>query len=100
VRRSLEHGYYQGWDLHLAQLPTRYAATYAFYRDGLASAVDRLRRYSFEAEGAILDEPATVRALADFLVRGLECGALGDDETDATGLSRAQLTALARPVRS
>jgi citrate lyase beta subunit len=100
VRRSLERGFYQGWDLHPAQLPTRYAATYAFYRDGLASAVDRLRRYSFEAEGAILDEPATVRALADFLVRGLECGALGDDETDATGLGRADLTALARPVRS
>ena len=38
VRRSLEHGYYQGWDLHPAQLPTRYAATYAFYREGLASA--------------------------------------------------------------
>ena len=36
VRRSLERGYYQGWDLHPAQLPTRYAATYAFYRDGLA----------------------------------------------------------------
>ena len=35
VRRSLEHGYYQGWDLHPAQLPIRYAATFAFYRDGL-----------------------------------------------------------------
>ena len=34
-RRSLERGFYQGWDLHPAQLPTRYAATYAFYRDGL-----------------------------------------------------------------
>ena len=29
VRRSLERGLYQGWDLHPAQLPTRYAATYA-----------------------------------------------------------------------
>ena len=35
VRRSLERGFYQGWDLHPAQLPTRYAATYAFFRDGL-----------------------------------------------------------------
>ena len=32
VRRSLERGIYQGWDLHPAQLPTRYLATYAFYR--------------------------------------------------------------------
>ena len=45
VRRSLEHGFYQGWDLHPAQLPTRYAATYAFYREGLASALDRLEAY-------------------------------------------------------
>jgi Domain of unknown function (DUF6986) len=34
VRRSPERGYYQGWDLRPAQLPTRYAATFAFYRDG------------------------------------------------------------------
>ena len=45
VRRSLERGFYQGWDLHPAQLPTRYAATYAFYRDGLPSAAARLRAY-------------------------------------------------------
>src|SRR4051794_7532556 len=32
VTRALERGFYQGWDLHPAQLPTRYAATYAFYR--------------------------------------------------------------------
>jgi hypothetical protein len=100
VRRSLERGFYQGWDLHPAQLPTRYAATYAFYRDGFASATERLHRYATRAEGGILDEPATARALADFLVRGLECGALRDDETDATGMDRAALTALARPVRS
>ena len=47
VRRSLERGYYQGWDLHPAQLPTRYAATFAFYRRGLGrrgDAAARLRR--------------------------------------------------------
>ena len=51
VRRSLEHGFYQGWDLHPAQLPTRYAATYAFYREGLASALDRLEAYVGHVEG-------------------------------------------------
>jgi citrate lyase beta subunit len=100
VRRSLERGFYQGWDLHPAQLPTRYAATYAFYRDGFADAAERLRRYATRAESGILDEPATARALADFLVRGLDCGALRVHETDATGMDRAALTALARPVRS
>ena len=50
VRRSLERGYYQGWDLHPAQLPSRYAATFAFYRDGLADAQRRLRAYFERAE--------------------------------------------------
>ena len=44
VRRSLERGFYQGWDLHPAQLPTRYAATYAFFRDGRDAAVDPAAR--------------------------------------------------------
>jgi citrate lyase beta subunit len=100
VRRSLERGFYQGWDLHPAQLPTRYAATYAFYREGFADAAERLRRYAVRNEGAILDEPATARALADFLVRGLECGALREDDTCRdSGMAVAELTALARPSR-
>ena len=62
VRRSLEHGYYQGWDLHPAQLPTRYAATYAFYREGLARALTGSRRYTRAHRwAAIADEPATAR---------------------------------------
>ncbi len=101
VRRSLERGFYQGWDLHPAQLPTRYAATYAFYREGFADAADRLRRYHARSEGGVLDEPATARALADFIVRGLECGALHeDDAAQASGMSAAQLTDLARPARA
>ena len=47
VRRSLERGFYQGWDMHPAQLPSRYAAVYAFYLQGLPSATaapSRLRR--------------------------------------------------------
>jgi citrate lyase beta subunit len=100
VRRSLERGFYQGWDLHPAQLPTRYAATYAFYRTGYADAAERLRRYTAHDEGGILDEPATARALADFLVRGLECGALIEDETcRRSGWTMEQLTLLARPSR-
>src|SRR5215204_6327978 len=31
VRRSLDRGFYQGWDLHPGQLPTRFAATYGFF---------------------------------------------------------------------
>jgi citrate lyase beta subunit len=100
VRRSLERGYYQGWDLHPAQLPTRYAATFCFYRDGLDRATDRLRRYVSGTGSAILDEPATARALADYILRALHCGAATSDEVrTATGLSAGDLARLARPTR-
>ncbi len=100
VRRSLERGYYQGWDLHPAQLPTRYAATFAFYRSGLDRATTRLRNYVTRAGSAILDEPATARALADYLLRALHCGATDAAEVaEATGLSVDQLAEFARPGR-
>ena len=100
VRRSLERGYNQGWDLHPAQLPTRYAATYAFYREGFAAASGRLRAYLDRADTNVMDEPATARALADFVVRGVDCGAVSAAEVEAaTGLDAARLLALARPQR-
>ncbi|GLY43893.1 aldolase [Amycolatopsis sp. NBRC 101858] len=80
VRRSLERGFYQGWDLHPHQLPTRFAATYAFYREGFPAAVDRLRAYADKQSGGVLDEPATAQALAVYLLRGLDCGALDEGE--------------------
>jgi citrate lyase beta subunit len=92
VSRSLERGYYQGWDMHPAQLVTRYTGTYGFFRDGLAAAAARLRAYAERAESHVLDEPATAQALAGFLVRGLDCGALDEAETYAlTGLDRTDL---------
>jgi citrate lyase beta subunit len=82
VRRSLERGFYQGWDLHPAQLPTRFAATYAFFRQGLAAAIARLSAYLANNVEGIADEPATARALAGYLLRGLDCGALDPDEVE------------------
>src|SRR5262245_45274859 len=96
VTRSLERGYYQGWDLHPAHLPTRYAATYAFFRTGLPRAVKRLADYVEKRQGGIADEPATARALADFVLRGLDCGAVDAAEVrDSTGLGDADLRTLA-----
>jgi citrate lyase beta subunit len=95
VRRSLERGFYQGWDLHPAQLASRYAATYAFFREGLAVTCARLRSYLGSAGDGVLEEPATARALAGFLTRGLDCGAISDQEVaDLAGLDRAGLDAL------
>jgi citrate lyase beta subunit len=100
VRRSLERGYYQGWDLHPAQLPSRFSATYAFYRDGFDAAAARLRAYLTGEAGAVMDEPATARALAGFVSRGLSCGAIGTDEIETdVGVPVSRLNALAHPGR-
>ncbi|MGW2254472.1 DUF6986 family protein [Kitasatospora sp. NPDC001660] len=96
VRRSLARAYYQGWDMHPAHLPTRYAAVYAFYREGLEAAAARLVAYVAKAGGDVMDEPATARALSGYVLRGLDCGAVDPAEVTAlTGLDRAQLDALA-----
>ncbi|HZX04770.1 DUF6986 family protein [Kribbella sp.] len=88
VRRSLARGIYQGWDMHPAQLPTRFAATYLFYREGFDQAALRLRAYLGDGESGYLDEPATAVALAGFVLRGIECGAIDGSEFDATGLAK------------
>ncbi len=97
VRRSLERGFYQGWDLHPAQLPTRYVATFAFYLQGLPSALQRLRAYVHRQESGFLDEPATAVALAGFILRAIECGASSpDDVLTQLDIDHGRLYALAR----
>jgi citrate lyase beta subunit len=80
VRRSLDHGFYQGWDLHPNQLVSRYATVYRFYREGVPAAVARLNDYLERRSGTVADEPATARMLAAFLLRALRCGAIDDTE--------------------
>jgi citrate lyase beta subunit len=91
VRRSLERGFYQGWDLHPAQLISRYAATYAFFREWLGTAAGRLRTCA-ERSATGQEEPATIRALADFLSRAIECGAIEENElSELTNLTNHQI---------
>jgi HpcH/HpaI aldolase/citrate lyase family len=97
VRRSLDRAYYQGWDLHPGHLVTRFAATYAFYREGLPDAARRLRAYLDHTGGGVLDEPATAQAMASLLVRGLHSGALTADEvTSRAGVDLDVLDGLYR----
>ncbi len=97
VRRSLERGYYQGWDLHPAQLPSRFLATYAFYREGLPTAATRLHAYVHGGDSGYLDEPATAAALSAFVLRGVECGAIEEDEVGRLiEIDRPRLATLAR----
>lgn len=103
VRRHLQRGIYQGWDMHPAQLVTRYLATYAFYRSAFAPAATRLRNYVHRLDSTVLDEPATARALANVIHRGSVCGALTADEIEsATDLPMSTVCdiALGRTTRS
>ncbi|MEU8472010.1 aldolase [Streptomyces sp. NPDC029006] len=100
TRRALSRAYYQGWDMHPGHIPTRYAAVFAFYREGFAQAAARLTRYAHRAGGDVMDEPATAKALSGYLLRGLDCGALDIAEVARlTGLTRADLESFAAPRR-
>lgn len=97
VKRHLERGIYQGWDMHPHQLPTRFLATFRFFRAGFASAASRLKAYVYGDQSGVLDEPATAKALAGYLRRGLICGALSELEVrEATGLETSNLRSLAK----
>ncbi|MGZ7079421.1 MAG: DUF6986 family protein [Thermoanaerobaculia bacterium] len=96
IRHSLVHAYYQGWDLHPAQLPTRYAALYAFFLEGLDLATERLRNFMAKAGqatlvGDVFDDAATGQGLLNYFIRGINSGALNEDEALATGLTLEEL---------
>ncbi|MGO2080932.1 DUF6986 family protein [Glutamicibacter arilaitensis] len=96
VSRHLARGIYQGWDMHENQLVTRYLATFAFFREGLQAAGTRLRNYVHQISSAIMDEPATVRALARYIHRGVACGAVTADEvTELAQITLPELEAIA-----
>jgi citrate lyase beta subunit len=96
VMHSLLNGYYQGWDLHPAQLPTRYAAVYAFFLSSLPAATARLRNFVDKAAqatlvGDVFDDAATGQGLLNYFVRGLSSGAITAEEATATGLTLDEL---------
>jgi citrate lyase beta subunit len=98
VRHSLVHGFYQGWDLHPAQLPTRYGAVYGFFLDGFAAASERLRNFVDKAAqatlvGDVFDDAATGQGLLNYFLRGIACGAVTEDEALQTGLSLDEIRA-------
>ena len=95
AHHSLVNGFYQGWDLHPAQLPTRYAAVYSFFLQGLDAASARLKNFIEKAAqatlvGDVFDDAATGQGLLNFFLRGMSCGALTNDEALQTGLTLAE----------
>jgi citrate lyase beta subunit len=96
VRSSLRHGFHQGWDLHPAQLPTRYAAVFSFFLEARDEAGARLRAFVEKAAqatllGSVFDDAATGQGLLTFFLRGLSCGAITENEALATGLTLDEL---------
>jgi hypothetical protein len=93
VTHSLEGGFYQGWDLHPAQLVTRYAALYLFFLDGIEAAGARLKNFVEKAAqatlvGNVFDDAATGQGLLNFFLRGINSGAV----TEAEALRMTGLT--------
>ena len=85
VRHSLAGGFYQGWDLHPAQLVSRYAAVFEFFLAGLAPASERLQNFISKAAqatlvGDVFDDAATGQGLLNYFLRGVQSGAVSEDE--------------------
>jgi hypothetical protein len=96
TRHSLRNGFYQGWDVHPAQFPPRYAAVYSFFLEGLDAATARLRNFMQKAAqattaGSSFDDAATAQGLLNFFLRALNCGAITEQEVLSTGLTLAEL---------
>lgn len=97
VMHSLVNGYYQGWDLHPAQLPVRYGALYTFFLGGLDSASHRLKSFIDKAAqatllGDVFDDAATGQGLLNYFLRAINCGAITQDECEQkTGLTKDEL---------
>jgi citrate lyase beta subunit len=97
IQHSLVNAFYQGWDLHPAQLPTRYAAIYAFFLESLDQASERLRNFVAKAAqatlvGDVFDDAATGQGLLNYFLRAINCGAITEEEAqNLTTLSLEEL---------
>ncbi len=97
IRHSLKNAFYQGWDLHPAQLPTRYAAVYTFFLEGLDAASERLSNFVAKAAqatlvGDVFDDAATGQGLLNYFLRAINCRALTEQEAqDLTSLTLEEL---------
>ena len=97
IQHSLTNAFYQGWDLHPAQLPTRYGAVYAFFLSSLDQASERLRNFVEKAAkatlvGDVFDDAATGQGLLNYFLRAINCGAVTEQEAqELTSLTLPEL---------
>jgi citrate lyase beta subunit len=96
IQHSLSHALYQGWDLHPAQLITRYAAVFDFFLRDLDAATVRLNNFVAKAaqatlSGDVFDDAATGRGLLNYFRLAYNCNAVTEAEIEAAGVSRSDL---------
>ncbi|HWF40151.1 MAG TPA: hypothetical protein VG322_16620 [Candidatus Acidoferrales bacterium] len=97
ARRGLANGFYQGWDLHPAQLPSRYAAVFSFFLENIDTAAERMRNFIEKAAqatrvGQVFDDAAMAQGLLTYLLRAINSGAVTAEEVQSlTTLSVGEL---------
>ncbi|HEX8289408.1 MAG TPA: aldolase/citrate lyase family protein [Pyrinomonadaceae bacterium] len=97
VTYSLINGFYQSWDLHPAQIVARYAAVYSFFLESQDIQAERLKGFIGKATQAMttgntFDDAASAQGLLNFFMRGLNCGAITEEEIiKKTGLEANEL---------
>jgi hypothetical protein len=96
INDSLKNGFYQGWDLHPAQIPIRYASLYAFFRSHLEPTTERLKQFMKSSAKATLtnnvfDDAASGQGLLNYFLRAFNCGAITTHEILETGLSLEEI---------
>ena len=92
VRQSLVNGFYQGWDLHPAQLPTRYGAVYgssstASRPRASASRTSSTRRRRRRSSATCSTTPRPARGCSTTSCAASRAARSREDEALATGLS-------------
>lgn len=96
VTHSLRNGFYQGWDLHPAQLIPRYAATYLFFLMNLSESTERLKNFLSQAARSamhenIFDDAASGQGLLNFFRTAYNCGAVSRHEVESAGITVDEL---------
>ena len=98
IRHSLANAFYQGWDLHPAQLPIRYAANAAFFLEQLQVSTGRLRNLVEQASSAtvsgdVFDDAATGQGLLNYFFRALNSGAIDPEDVESAGVTVEEVQA-------
>ena len=98
IRHSLPQGFYQGWDLHPAQIPIRYAANATFFLEQIQESTTRLKNFVEQASkatlsGDVFDDAATGQGLLNFFFRALNSGAIDPEDVENAGVTVEEVQA-------